>query len=152
MFDFGCVRFFSVKFVKAVLDLYYALEKKDSDLTIEAYKIWGFKNINKKLIKVLNLWASYIYGPLLEDKKRLIQGKQKNGYGFDVANKVYKELKKVGGVEPPKEFVFMDRAAVGMGSLFMKLNVKLNWYKLFNNLIKGFSEKSILKQRKKVIL
>ena len=151
LFDFGCVRFFPIKFVKAVLNLYYALEKKDEDLTIEAYKTWGFKKINKELIKILNLWASYIYGPLLEDKKRLIQGERNRGYGLDVANNVYKELKKIGGVEPPKEFVFIDRAAIGMGSLFMKLDVKLNWHNLFNDLIKDFDEKKILRERDRVI-
>ena len=151
LFDFGCVRFFPINFVKAVLNLYYALEKKDEDLTVEAYKTWGFKKINKKLIKVLNLWASYIYGPLLEDKKRLIQGEKKKGYGFDIVNNVYKELRKIGGVEPPKEFVFMDRAAIGMGSLFMKLDVKLNWHNLFKNLIKDFDELRILKERNKII-
>ena len=151
LFDFGCVRFFPIKFVKAVLNLYYALEKKDEDLMVEAYKTWGFKKINKKLIKVLNLWASYIYGPLLEDKKRLIQGEKKKGYGFDIVNNVYKELRKIGGVEPPKEFVFMDRAAIGMGSLFMKLDVKLNWHNLFKNLIKDFDESRILKERNKII-
>ena len=151
LFDFGCVRFFPIKFVKAVLNLYYALEKKDEDLTIEAYKTWGFKKINKELIKILNLWASYIYGPLLEDKKRLIQGDKNRGYGIDVANNVYKELKKIGGVEPPKEFVFIDRAAIGMGSLFMKLDVKLNWHKLFKDLIKDFDEKRILKERNRII-
>ena len=127
------------------------LKKKDEDLTVEAYKTWGFKKINKKLIKILNLWASYIYGPLLEDKKRLIQGEKNRGYGIDVANNVYKELKKIGGVEPPKEFVFIDRAAIGMGSLFMKLNVKLNWHKLFKDLIKDFDEKRILKERNRII-
>ena len=151
LFDFGCVRFFPIKFVKAVLNLYYALEKKDEDLTIEAYKTWGFKKINKGLIKILNLLASYIYGPLLEDKKRLIQGDKNRGYGIDVANNVYKELKKIGGVEPPKEFVFIDRAAIGMGSLFMKLDVKLNWHKLFKDLIKDFDEKRILKERNRII-
>ncbi len=151
LFDFGCVRFFPIKFVKGVLDLYYALEKKDEDLAIEAYKIWGFKKINKNIIKILNLWASYIYGPLLEDKKRLIQGNNKKGYGFDVANNVYKELKKIGGIEPPKEFVFMDRAAIGMGSLFMKLNVKINWCKLFRELISDFNEKKVLFERNKLI-
>ena len=151
LLDFGCVRFFPINFVKAVLNLYHALEKKDEDLTVEAYKTWGFKKINKKLIKILNLWASYIYGPLLEDKKRLIQGERNRGYGLDVANNVYKELKKIGGVEPPKEFVFMDRAAIGMGSLFMKLDVKLNWHKLFKDLINDFDEKRILKERNRII-
>ena len=151
LFDFGCIRIFPVNFVKAVIDLYYALEKKDIDLAVEAYKTWGFKKINKELIKILNLWASYIYGPLLENKKRFIQGDGKKGYGFEIANEVYKKLKKIGGVEPPKEFVFIDRAAIGMGSLFMKLNVRLNWYELFNNLIKDFELNHIKKKQEEIL-
>ena len=151
LFDFGCIRIFPVNFVKAVIDLYYALERKDIDLAVEAYKTWGFKKINKELIKILNLWASYIYGPLLENKRRFIQGDGKKGYGFAIANKVYKELKQIGGVEPPKEFVFIDRAAIGMGSLFMKLNVRLNWYELFNNLIKDFELNHIKKKQEEIL-
>lgn len=151
LFDFGCVRVFPVNFVKAVIDLYDALRKKNIDLAVEAYKTWGFKNINKAMIKILNLWASYIYGPLLEDKKRFIQGNGKKGYGFKVANQVYKQLRSIGGVEPPKEFVFMDRAAIGMGSLFMKLNVKLNWHELFNNLIKDFKLNNVRMRQKEII-
>ena len=151
LFDFGCVRVFSVNFVKAIINLYQALREKNIDLAVEAYKTWGFKNITKELIGILNLWASYIYGPLLEDKKRLIQGDGKKGYGFEVANKVYKKLKAIGGVEPPKEFVFIDRAAIGMGSLFMKLNVKLNWYELFNNLIKDFELNNVRKKQKEIL-
>ena len=152
LFDFGCVRIFSTDFVKAVIDLYYALQKKDIDLAVEAYKTWGFKNINKKLIKVLNLWASYIYGPLLEDKKRLIQGDGEKGYGFQVANKVYKELRSIGGIEPPREFVFIDRAAIGMGSLFMRLDVRLNWHELFHKLIDNFELNKIKKKQREVLL
>ena len=151
LFDFGCIRIFPVNFVKAVINLYYALQKKDIDLAVEAYKTWGFKKINKELIKILNLWASYIYGPLLENKKRFIQGDGKKGYGFEIANEVYKKLKKIGGVEPPKEFVFIDRAAIGMGSLFMKLNVRLNWYELFNNLIKDFELNHIKKKQEEIL-
>lgn len=151
LFDFGCIRIFPVNFVKAVIDLYYALEKKDIDLAVEAYKTWGFKKINKELIKILNLWASYIYGPLLENKRRFIQGDGKKGYGFAIANEVYKKLKQIGGVEPPKEFVFIDRAAIGMGSLFMKLNVRLNWYELFNNLIKDFELNHIKKKQEEIL-
>ena len=106
---------------------------------------------NKELIKILNLWASYIYGPLLDNKRRFIQGDGKKGYGFAIANKVYKKLKQIGGVEPPKEFVFIDRAAIGMGSLFMKLNVRLNWYELFNNLIKDFELNHIKKKQEEIL-
>ena len=50
----------------------------------------------------------------------------------------YKELKKIGGVKPPYEFVFMDRAAIGLGSVFLHLDAKVNWYRIFHELIDGF--------------
>ena len=45
----------------------------------------------------------------------------------------------------------MDRAAIGMGSLFMRLDVKLNWHELFNNLIKNFKLVD-LKRNQKILL
>jgi hypothetical protein len=40
----------------------------------------------------------------------------------------------------PREFVFMDRAAIGLGGVFMHLKAELNWYALFNAMIDGFDE------------
>ena len=37
----------------------------------------------------------------------------------------------------------MDRAAVGLGSVFMHLRAELNWYKLFHELIENFSAKDV---------
>ena len=45
---------------------------------------------------------------------------------------------KVGGVAPPREFVLMDRAAIGLGGVFMRLNANINWYRLFHDLIGDF--------------
>ena len=39
----------------------------------------------------------------------------------------------------PREFVFMDRAAVGLGAVFLHLAAELNFYKLFNEAIENFS-------------
>ena len=64
---------FPAKFVKGVIDLYIAIRDNNHKLAINAYKSWGFNNLSKDLIKVLNIWALYIYGPLLENKKRQIQ-------------------------------------------------------------------------------
>jgi hypothetical protein len=47
-------------------------------------------------------------------------------------------LRKVGGVQPPREFVFMDRAAIGLGSVFMHLSAEINWHELFMNTIRDF--------------
>ena len=42
----------------------------------------------------LNVWALYIYGPLLEDKIRKIQDHHGASYAKELLGKVRKELKK----------------------------------------------------------
>jgi hypothetical protein len=37
----------------------------------------------------------------------------------------------------PREFVFMDRAAIGLGGVFLHLDAELNYYRLFNDTIAG---------------
>jgi hypothetical protein len=44
----------------------------------------------------------------------------------------------MGGVRPPREFVFMDRAAIGLGAVFIHLRASINWHRLFESLIEGF--------------
>jgi hypothetical protein len=44
----------------------------------------------------------------------------------------------MGGVRPPREFVFMDRAAIGLGAVFIHLRASINWHRLFESLIDGF--------------
>lgn len=39
----------------------------------------------------------------------------------------------------PREFVFMDRAAIGLGGVFLHLHAELNFYRLFNEAIQNFS-------------
>ncbi len=39
----------------------------------------------------------------------------------------------------PREFVFMDRAAIGLGGVFLHLRAELNFYRLFNEAIEDFS-------------
>ena len=72
-----------------------------------------------------------------------MQETNSSNYGAEAAAKVHKELKKIGGVKPPREFVFMDRAAIGLGSVFLHLDVEINWYRLFHRLIEDFDEKKI---------
>ncbi|MEC8777285.1 MAG: AarF/ABC1/UbiB kinase family protein, partial [Pseudomonadota bacterium] len=47
---------------------------------------------------------------------------------------------KLGGIRPPREFVFMDRAAIGLGSVFMHLKAEINWHQMFHGLIDDFDE------------
>ena len=54
-----------------------------------------------------------------------------------------KELRDLGGVQPPREFVLMDRAAVGLGSVFLHLKAQVNWHRAFHGLIEGFSVEAL---------
>jgi len=151
LMDFGCVRVFKPKFVGGVIDLYWALERDDMALALHAYESWGFKNLSKEAIDVLNLWARFIYAPLLENRSRRIQETDSGGYGREVAEKVHAELRRLGPIRPPREFVFMDRAAVGLGSVFLRLKAEFNWYKLFHELIEGF-DVAVLEKRQAAAL
>ena len=44
----------------------------------------------------------------------------------------------------------MDRAAVGLGSVFMHLKAEVNWYRIFNDLVENLMKK--LYQKDKVRL
>ena len=151
LFDYGCMRIFKGKFIQGVIDLYFALQKNDNSRAIYAYEQWGFKGITKAKLEVLNKWASFIYSPLMKDKVQKIQESDNGIYGASVASEVHRELKKLGGVKPPKEFVFMDRAAVGLGSVFMHLKAEVNWYQIFHQLIQNFDEKKLNQRQQKTL-
>jgi predicted unusual protein kinase regulating ubiquinone biosynthesis (AarF/ABC1/UbiB family) len=151
LLDYGCVRIFTPELVQGVITLYTALNDKKPELAVEAYKAWGFTKPSKALVETLNIWAQFIYAPLLEDKTRLIEETNTGLYGRETANKVHAELRKIGGVEVPREFVFMDRAAIGLGSVFLRLRAEINWYRMFNDLIAAFDVKQLAKQQAKAL-
>ena len=95
----------------------------------------------------MNVWAEFVYGPLLEDRPRKIQDTDGTTYGAKVANKVHDELRRLGGVTPPREFVLMDRAAIGLGSVFLHLKAEINWYRLFHDLIGDFDVDTLEKRQ-----
>lgn len=151
LLDFGCIRVFKASLIQGVLDLYKALQNEDEELAVHAYRTWGFKNINKELMEVLNLWARFLYEPLLDDRVRPIDEAYSGDRGRKVAGAVFESLKRQGGVKPPREFVFMDRAAVGLGSVFMHLKAHLNWHELFEELTQNFSAIALETRQRQVL-
>ncbi len=151
LLDFGCVRIFPVEFIGGVIDLYHALQNDDFDLSAHAYKTWGFKDLNKEQIETLNIWAKFLYGPILEDKVRPIGIVTDGIYGRETAEKVHKKLRELGTIQVPREFVFMDRAALGLGSLFLHLKAEINWHQVFNELIDGFNLEDLRKTQNEVL-
>lgn len=155
LLDFGCVRAFRPAFVGGVINLYHALMRNDNDLAVHAYETWGFKDLSKDQIDTLNVWANFLYGPLMEDKARVIGKAEGQMYGRDTAEAVHKRLRELGrergGIKVPREFVFMDRAALGLGSVFIHLNAEVNWYRVFNELIEGFDEQTMVTRQKETL-
>ena len=151
LMDFGCIRVFPASFVKGVIDLYHGLRDDNEELAIEAYKTWGFENLDIETINVLNQWARFVYAPLMEDKIRSIQDTNSGAYGREVVQKVHRELRRLNGVKPPREFVLMDRAAIGLGSVFLHLKAEVNWYKIFQDLINDFDPGKLAKRQEKIL-
>ena len=136
LLDYGCMRTFAPKFIQGVVDLYRGLLNNDRALVVHAYETWGFAGLSNEVIDILNIWANFIYGPMLEDRVRTIAEEQSPGsYGRREAFKVHQGLRDKGPVRVPREFVFMDRAAIGLGGVFLHLNAELNFYRLFNDTI-----------------
>jgi predicted unusual protein kinase regulating ubiquinone biosynthesis (AarF/ABC1/UbiB family) len=139
LLDYGCIRTFHVPFVQGVIDLYNGLRANDRDLMVHAFETWGFRGLSNELIEAMTIWAKFIYGPLLDDRERAIaEGTAPGEYGRKEAFTVHKILREKGPVTVPREFVFMDRAAIGLGGVFLHLGARQNWYRLFNETIEGF--------------
>jgi predicted unusual protein kinase regulating ubiquinone biosynthesis (AarF/ABC1/UbiB family) len=151
LLDFGCVRVFPPSFVRGVIELYKSLRDGDPDLAVHAYETWGFRDLSREVIDVLNIWAEFVYAPLLRDEVARIQESESGIYGAQVASRVHRELRRIGGITPPREFVFMDRAAIGLGSVFMHLKAEINWHRLFHDLIDNFDE-AVLAERQRAAL
>jgi predicted unusual protein kinase regulating ubiquinone biosynthesis (AarF/ABC1/UbiB family) len=140
LLDYGCVRIFHPRFVGGVVDLYNGLRHEDRARMVHAYETWGFRRLTNELIDVLNIWARFIYGPLLDDRVRTIaDGVKPSEYGRRQAFAVHQALKEKGPVTVPREFVFMDRAAIGLGAVFLHLKAELNYHRLFEAEIERFS-------------
>ncbi len=138
LLDYGAIRVFPAKFVAAVITLYEAIRDDDREKSHFAYEQWGFTDLSNEKMDILNIWAKFLYEPLCDDRVRRITEVDDPTFGRSVAFKVHEGLKRVGSVQPPREFVLMDRAAIGLGSVFFRLKAELNWCRLFHELIDDF--------------
>ena len=151
LLDYGCIRTFRTPFVQGVIDLYRGLVEGDEARVAHAYETWGFRGLTKELIEAMNIWARFIYGPLLDDRERTIaEGTTPAEYGRREAFSVHKILKEKGPVTVPREFVFMDRAAIGLGGVFLHLDARMNWYRLFNETIQDFDLDEVARRQQAI--
>ena len=152
LLDYGCVRIFHPRFVGGVVDLYRGLLEGDEARTVHAYEVWGFRDLDREKVEILNIWARFIYGPLLEDRVRTVADGVKPGdYGRKQAFQVHQALKQRGSVTIPQEFVFMDRAAVGLGAVFLHLRSELNYHRLFEAEIENFNLETLAERQEEAL-
>src|SRR6266851_3645745 len=72
------------------------------------------------------------YGCIRIFSPTFVGGVKPAEYGRRQAFRVHQALKQKGPVTVPREFVFMDRAAIGLGAVFLHLRAELNFHQLFN--------------------
>ncbi len=138
LMDFGCIRIFPPRFVRGSIELYRAPDDRR-------------RGARPSRLRGLGLYGTQQGDdrdpePLGRVPLRAADGRSPapphegmaDGYGREMAQNVFGELRKMGGVRPPREFVFMDRAAIGLGSVFIHLRASINWHQLFEGLIDGF--------------
>lgn len=139
MLDFGCVRIFPPQFVQGVVNLYRALQRDDIDGVGQAYSDWGFGDLPRGAVEALTIWAKFMYAPMLDDRVRTAADGVKPGeYGRKEIMRVKDAIQQFGPIRVPREFVFMDRAAIGLGAAFLHLRAELNFHRLFEAQIADF--------------
>ena len=84
----------------------------------------------------------------MEDRVRSIADGVKPGeYGRRQAFEVQKALREKGPVTVPREFVLMDRAAIGLGGVFLHLRAELNFHRLFEAAMEKFSVEGVAERQ-----
>ena len=140
LLDYGCIRIFPPKFVGGVVNVSTGFCTTTMIAWCTPTRRGASKGCRAKRSTPSTSGPSVIYGPLLEDRERTIaDGVKPSEYGRREAFRVLQGLKKQGRVRVPREFVFMDRAAIGLGGVFLHLDARLNFYRLFNEAIEKFS-------------
>ena len=149
LFDYGCVRVFPPRFVLGVVELYRGFKAHDQARVAQAYEMWGFSRLSRGALEAMNIWARFLCGPILDDRVRTAaDGVKPSEYGRREMGQVMRALKAEGGGLPvPREFVFLERATIGIGSVFLRLGARLNFHSLYEDAIAGFDEETVARRQ-----
>ena len=118
---------------------------QDEKRLAEAYAMWGFTGLSRGAMEAMTLWARFICGPILDDRVRTAaDGVSPSEYGRKEIGQVMRALKSEGGgLVIPREFVFLERATIGLGGAFLRLGAKLNFHRMYEDAIADFDEAAI---------
>ena len=124
-----------------MIELYRALKAGDEAQLAEAYAMWGFPKLNRGRFEAMNIWARFICGPILDDRVRTAaDGVSPAEYGCKEIGAAMRALRaEGGGLVIPREFVFLERATIGLGGAFLRLGARLNFHRLYEEAIADFA-------------
>lgn len=138
LLDFGCVRIFPPRVVQALVDLHRAVETNDDALAAKAYTAWGFTDVTPAFVDKMNDWTKLAFGATLEDRERPLGEPGALSGGMEQIWTMKQRFREGDPVRPPREFVFIARALIGIGAALVQLDAKLNWHRMFKDLTAGF--------------
>jgi predicted unusual protein kinase regulating ubiquinone biosynthesis (AarF/ABC1/UbiB family) len=149
LFDYGCVRVFPPRFVLGVVELYRALQANDNARIAHAYAMWGFRKLTPGTTEAMTVWARFMCGPILDDRVRTAaDGVKPSEYGRREMGQVMRALKAEGGGLPvPREFVFLERATIGLGGAFLRLQARLNFHRMYEDAITDFDVDAVARRQ-----
>ena len=86
--------------------------------------------LDEETVDTLTLWARFIYGPLMDDRVRTIAGDvaPQRLRPASEAWEVKQRLKNKPAITVPREFVFLERAAIGLGAVMLHLKAEINFH------------------------
>ena len=153
LFDYGCVRIFPPRFVAGVVELYRALLASDGKRIADAYAMWGFADLSRGAIEAMTIWARFICGPILDDRVRTAaDGVSPAEYGRKEIGQVMRALRaEGGGLVVPREFVFLERATIGLGGAFLRLGAMLNFHRLYEDAIADFDVDAVARRQSEAL-
>jgi hypothetical protein len=94
-----------------------------------------------------------MYAPMLDDRVRTAADGVKPGeYGRKEIMRVKDAIQQYGPITVPREFVFMDRAAIGLGAAFLHLRAELNFHRLFETQIADFDVTTVAKRQSDMLM
>ena len=148
LLDYGCIRIFPPSFVGGVVDLYNGLRNGDDARVVHAYETWGFQQAVARTDRhPQHLGALHLRPadgrPRAHHRRRREARRIRPPPGLRGA----KALREKGPVTVPREFVLMDRAAIGLGGVFLHLRAELNFHRLFEEAMEDFSVKRVAERQ-----
>ena len=149
LFDYGCVRIFPPRFVLGTVKLYRALQANDKAQIAEAYAMWGFARLTPGTTAAMTIWARFMCSLILDDRVRSVaDGVKPSEYGRREMGEVMRALRAEGGGLPvPREFVFLERATIGLGGAFLRLGARLNFHRMYEDVIADIDEAAVARRQ-----